>query len=100
MKILTFDEWLEENADLLDRDFRKKVTCRTCEGSGEGSCPTCGNDTYECDACDGTGKVAGEVARGQHKEMLFKQYKELAEKQTAQYEQWLKIIKAECAPAA
>ena len=47
-----FEEWKRKVESLLP----EYVKCPDCDGTGEGVCPHCGNDT-DCETCGGGGRI-------------------------------------------
>lgn len=61
MKILSFNAWRSQNAELeneLQKQFESQRNCEYCDGMGTHECD-CG-DTHDCHHCDGTGVYHGE----------------------------------------
>ncbi len=55
-RFMTFDEWKERNADLLESlDEHEAGECEECGGSGRCKCD-CG-DEHDCGYCYGTGRA-------------------------------------------
>lgn len=58
--VLSFDQWIRQNKDLLDElraQHNELGECPKCDGVGTQECPLCGHDGDECSECNGTGKV-------------------------------------------
>ena len=64
MKIIPFEEWLTNNADLAKR-------CTRCEGRGSTKCPHC-NGIITCKTCGGEGKVGIKRAREVYEQEMDK----------------------------
>ena len=50
--LLTFEDWLIENYPDWE-DEAEDGTCEECDGKGLTECPTCGEETLECEYCHG-----------------------------------------------
>jgi DnaJ-class molecular chaperone len=80
IKLLTFNQWLNNNPEIQEEDSLKlrlngyEGTCKECNGHGEIECICdCGDcHTKDCPNCDGEGKVKIEDI----KSVLFDIYQE------------------------
>ena len=69
---MKYEEWLEENPDVVDL----AEECSECDGTGDVLCECCHEGWVDCERCDGTGIIKS--ARRLYEEQRKRDLKKLA----------------------